>query len=54
MSDVATVPAVAFRKPERLPRVKELEATSADVEAVPVMARLVEVALPAMRSVVEA
>jgi hypothetical protein len=58
-SDVATAPAVALRKPLRVPSLKELEATSAEVEAVPVTARLVVVAfvvvlLVALKFVVEA
>ena len=46
MREVATTPAVALRKPLRVPRVKELEATRFEVEAVPVTARFVVVALP--------
>ena len=41
---VATTPAVAFRKPVTLLRVKVLEATKFEVEAIPVTARLVLVA----------
>ena len=41
---VETTPAVALRKPVRLLRVKELEATKLEVEAVPVTAKFVVVA----------